>query len=87
MSNLEKRIQVGPCSASVFVRQVETQIGTVPMYDVVLQRAYKDKDGNYQNTNNYRMNDLPKAILALQKAYEHVVMETRDSVEEKQVET
>ena len=81
MSNLEKRIQVGACSASVFKKDVQTADGVVPIHDVVLQRAYKDKEGNYQHTNSYRVNDLPKAILALQKAYEHLVYQDRTSSE------
>ena len=60
MSNLEKRIQVGPCSATIFVRDVQTETGNVRMRDIVLQRAYKDKEGNYQHTNSYRVNDLPQ---------------------------
>lgn len=82
MSNLEKRIQVGPCSATIFVRDVQTESGNVPMRDIVLQRAYKDKEGNYQHTNSYRVNDLPKAILALQKAYEHLMYQDRPKTEE-----
>ena len=83
MSNLEKRIQVGSCSASVFKRDVETANGIVAMHDVDLQRAYKDKEGAYQHTNNYRVNDVPKAILALQKAYEHLVYQERTGTEDK----
>ena len=73
MTNLEKRIQVGACSASIFVNKVETPDGLVPISNVVLQRTYTDKDGKYQNANSYGINDLPKAILALTKAYEHLV--------------
>ncbi len=73
MNNLEKRIQVGAVSASVFVNQVETTDGPVPVRNVVLQRIYTDKDGKYQNANSYGVNDLPKAIMALTKAYEHLV--------------
>jgi hypothetical protein len=75
MSNLEKRIQVGACSASIFAREVDTVSGRAVMRNVVLQRTYKDKDDKYQHTNNYGMNDLPKAILALQKAYEYLAMQ------------
>jgi hypothetical protein len=39
--------------------------------NVNLSRSYKDKDGNWQNTDSIKGSDLPKAILALQKAYEH----------------
>ncbi len=73
MTSLEKRIQVGACSASVFVNEVDTKEGKMPVRNVVLQRTYKDKDGQYQHTNSYGINDLPKAMLALSKAYEHLV--------------
>jgi len=72
-NNLEKRIQVGNCTAAVFVNEVETATGKVAMRNVVLQRTYKDKEDKYQHANNYGVNDLPKAILALQKAYEYLV--------------
>jgi len=74
MSNLEKRIQVGACSASIFVQEVATKDGPVPMRNVVLQRAYRDNDGKYQHTNSYSISDVPKAILALQKAYEYLAV-------------
>jgi hypothetical protein len=33
-----------------------------------------DKNGEWQSTNTLRINDLPKASLVLQKAYEYIVM-------------
>jgi len=33
---------------------------------------YKDKTGQWQGTNRLSLNDLPKAILALQKAFEYL---------------
>ena len=73
MNNLEKRIQIGACSASIFVNEVETLTGKALMRTVVLQRTYKDKEDKYQHTNSYGLNDIPKAVLALVKAYEHMV--------------
>ncbi len=40
---------------------------------VTLQRSYKDKD-DWKKTNSLRINDIPKAVLALEKAYEKIVM-------------
>jgi hypothetical protein len=40
---------------------------------VTIERNYKDKNGNWAKTRSLRANDLPKAILALQKAYEHII--------------
>lgn len=73
MSNLEKRIQIGAVSASIFVNKIETTDGPVPVRNVVLQRTYTDKEGKFENANSYGINDLPKAIMALNKAYEHLV--------------
>ena len=47
MAQPEKKFKCGACSASVFVNQVKTADGMVPMKSVSLQRAYKDKDGNF----------------------------------------
>lgn len=42
-------------------------------YTITMQRAYKDGD-EWKNTQSLRVNDLPKAILALQKTYEKAVV-------------
>lgn len=44
---------------------------------VTIQRNYKDKKGNWGKTNFLQVNDIPKAILGLQKAYEEIVL-TKD---------
>ncbi len=41
---------------------------------VTMQRNYKDKQEQWQKTNNLKINDIPKAILALSKAYEKIVL-------------
>jgi len=42
-------------------------------YTVSIQRSYKDGN-DWKNTDSYRINDLPKVILALQKTYEKAVV-------------
>ena len=37
---------------------------------VTLNRGYKNAKGDWQNTGSLRKNDIPKAMLALQQAYE-----------------
>ncbi len=39
---------------------------------VVLERSYRDREGNWKNTNSFDANDVPKALLALWKAYEYM---------------
>jgi len=42
-------------------------------YTTTLQRCYKEGE-EFKYTGSLRVNDLPKAILALQKAYEKMVV-------------
>lgn len=46
-----------------------------------LTRSYKDGD-EWKQTNNLNANDIPKAILALNKAYEHIVTTKNETNEE-----
>jgi len=46
---------------------------SIPLPKVVIEVRYKDKTGQWQGTNSLSLNDLPKAILALQKAYEYLM--------------
>ena len=41
---------------------------------VTMQRTYMDKNNEWQKTNSLRINDIPKAVLALEKAYEKIVL-------------
>jgi len=36
---------------------------------------YKDQNGNFQNTSSFGVQDIPKAKLALEKAYEYLVLQ------------
>ena len=75
MAQPEKRFKVGACTASVFVNEVAGRNGVGILKSVSLQRAYRDKEGNFQHTASFKANDIPKAILALSKAYEYLVMD------------
>ncbi len=39
---------------------------------ISISRNYKDKNDEWKSTNSLRINDIPKAVLALNKAYEHL---------------
>ena len=63
----EKKFKAGAITAAIWKNQIQIKGNTVETRSVQLQRAYQDKDGNWQNTNSLQANDLPKAILLLQK--------------------
>lgn len=80
----EKRFRASPVTATIWTNEVATKDGEVAMFRTVsLERSYKDKEGRWQNTHSLRATDLPKAILVLQKAYEHISLkEGEDPIEE-----
>ena len=77
MTQPEKRFKVGACTASVFVNAVNSSNGKTEIKSVSLQRTYKDKEGNFQHTTNFNANDMPKAVLALIKAYDYMTSDNR----------
>ncbi|NQV09286.1 hypothetical protein HQ529_05540 [Candidatus Woesearchaeota archaeon] len=75
----EKRFTTGAISAAVWVNEGKTKTGEPTEFRTIsLQRRYKDKNDEWQSTNSLRVNDLPKASLVLNKAYEHLVLKNLD---------
>ena len=73
MAQPEVTFRHGSCSASVFATEHERPNGEkYTVRTVSFQRRYMDKDGCWQTTQHLRVNDLPKATLVLQKAYEYL---------------
>jgi hypothetical protein len=72
----EKRFSTGAVSATIWKNSgVSKKSGeAVEFNTITLQRRYMDKDGSWKSTSNLRINDLPKASLVLEKAYEHLVL-------------
>ena len=72
----EKKFSTGAISATVWKNQAKNKRTGEPVEyrTVTLQRRYADKDGKWQTSNSMRANDLPKASLVLQKAYEYLVL-------------
>jgi hypothetical protein len=86
MAKPEKIFKVGPVRASVFQNSAVRNGQTILFPKVVLEVRYKDKAGQWQGTNSMSLNDLPKAVLALQKAYEYLMDKRGDSSADVEVE-
>lgn len=70
----EKRFSTGALVATVWENLGKSKEGEDVSYKTVsLQRRYKDPNGEWQSATSLRINDLPKASLVLQKAYEYLV--------------
>ncbi|MHC4581446.1 MAG: hypothetical protein ACYS14_08305 [Planctomycetota bacterium] len=65
--------KVGAVRASVFRNMIEKDGKSISLPKVALEVRYKDKTGRWQGTNSLSLNDLPKAIVALQKAFEYLM--------------
>ena len=71
----EKKFSTGGLTATVWENQGKSkEVLDVSFRPVSFQRRYMDKEGEWQSTNTLRVNDLPKASLVLQKAYEYLVI-------------
>ena len=76
----EKKIRASPVSATVWANEGKSKTGEKVIYRTIsIERNYQDKDGKWQSTNSLRINDLPKAALVLQRAYEYLVLKDDDA--------
>ncbi len=75
----EKKFRAGPVSATIWLNKSHNTNGDEgEYYTVSMERSYTDKEGKWQTTNSFRVNDLPKAAIVIQKAYEHIVLQEQD---------
>jgi len=71
----EKKFRAGAISATVWLNNGRNNNGQEIQYRTIsIERSYTDKDGKWQSSNSMRINDLPKASIVLQKAFEHLVL-------------
>ena len=78
-----KKFKAGAIDAAVW-RNVNHQGkdgDDVVSYSLSMERRYKDKEGEWQGTNTFRANDLPKAALVLAKAYEFITMHADEEID------
>ena len=65
--------KVGAVRAVIFRNTIQKNDQEIQLPKVVLEVRYKDKTGQWKGTNTLSINDIPKAILALQKAFEYLM--------------
>ncbi len=77
-----KSFKAGAIRASIFANAQQNGYGkNQPAHRIVLDRRYKDRDGNWKSTNGFSKTELPTAIVVMQKAYEYLAMKEEDTVE------
>ena len=75
MSNKpEKVFQHGGVKAAIFVNEHEKDGESFTKESISVQRVYRDREGKFKTTTSLHVNDLPKAILVLQKAFDYLTV-------------
>jgi hypothetical protein len=78
MSQPETSFKVGAVRAAIFRNTMQRGAKTINIGKVILEVRYRDKDGQWKSTHSMSANEVPKAILALQKAYEYLMTKKSD---------
>lgn len=71
----------GACSAAVFENEYKRGDDAFTIKSVAFQHRYRDKNGEWQNSGSLRANDIPKAVLVLNKAYDYLTSNVREEEE------
>jgi hypothetical protein len=79
MPKPEISFKCGSCDAAVFENEIATGDKTIKIKKVSFQKRYKNSDGEWKTTHSLDVNDIPKAILALSKAYEYLVLSDKST--------
>jgi len=71
MAKPEKSFKCGGCEAAIFGNEIVKGGKTAIIKKVSFQKRYKGADGEWKTTSSLDVNEIPKAILVLFRAYEH----------------
>ncbi len=82
----ERKFRAGAVAATVWKNHGSDKQGKATEYRTVsFERSYMDKDGKWKNTSSLRLNDLPRASVVLNKAYEYLVLKDNSDASEELV--
>ena len=74
MTKPEEKFRCGACEAAVFENEIQMGGKRVKLKKVAFQKRYKSADGEWKSTQSLDVNDIPKAVIVLNKAYEYLLM-------------
>ena len=60
----------GTVTAAIFENEINKDGKNFAVKKVVLQKSYLDRNDKWQSTSSLDVNDVPKAVLVLSKAYD-----------------
>lgn len=77
-----KDFRSGNIQASVWRNEADKDGQIVVRHSVRIQKQFRNEGGDYQETNYYFRDDIPKLILVAQKAFEFIALSESKEVEE-----
>ena len=73
-----KKFRAGQVSCALWENEIVVNGREMTMLKATFERRYKDKEGNWKNASSFRISDLPRASLVMQKAFEYLVLKERE---------
>lgn len=64
----------GSIRATIWNNETNKDGKPINFKTVSFERSYKDNNGDWKTTSALRVNDIPRASLVLNKAYEYIAM-------------
>ena len=77
----EKEFRAGTVKVAIWRNETEQDSRTVVQHSVRLQKRYRDQSGEWKDSDYLFANDLPRARLVIDKAYEYIVLKESDDQE------
>lgn len=75
----DKVFHCGPVSASIWLNPMQRDNEIVQFPSIKINKSYKDKkSGEWENTSNLYVEDLPKVAMVANEVYRHFRISTRE---------
>ena len=77
-----KEFRIGSMSAAIWRNETEQDGNIIVRHSVKIQKRFRKQDGEWENTDYYFPEDLPKLQLIVAKSFEFISLRESKSVDE-----
>ena len=78
-----KKFRAGNCTATVWKNKITVDGKDIETHSVNIEKSYKDKNDEWKTTSSFNKNEMPKAILVMEQAYEFLASAKSEDVDGK----
>jgi len=76
-----KKFSAGAIQVAIWKNESQTTEGSSSYNTISITRRYKSKEREWKSSSSLRLNDIPKAVLALQEAYKYLALKEPEKKE------